>query len=131
MLALFCSLPVQVLLMTLPAELISWKAPEKAELNLSTTFSDLSVQGWLSLLFIAGGFILMVFDLVGGAQVECRGAKYTGSLLPYPRLPYRTAPARLLASPVWCTALLPGPFRAPQVRHAALPRLSTLMQLTL
>lgn len=58
-----------VLLMTLPAELISWKAPEKAELNLQTTFGDLSVQGWLSLLFIAGGFLLMVFDLVGADLV--------------------------------------------------------------
>ncbi|KAL4432402.1 hypothetical protein ABPG77_001701 [Micractinium sp. CCAP 211/92] len=58
-----------VLLMTLPAELISWEAPEKAELNLQTTFSDLSVQGWLSLLFIAGGFLLMVFDLVGADLV--------------------------------------------------------------
>lgn len=30
-----------ILLMVLPAELISYKAPEKAELNLKTTFSDL------------------------------------------------------------------------------------------
>ena len=55
-----------ILLMVLPAELLSYKAPEKAELNLKTTFSDLSSQGWLSLAFILMGFLLMVFDVVGG-----------------------------------------------------------------
>lgn len=129
--ALFCSLPVQVLLMTLPAELISWEAPEKAELNLQTTFSDLSVQGWLSLLFIAGGFLLMVFDLVGGEQGVCRGREVHRFPVPYPRLPCCTAPARLLAVPAWCTAPLPGP--SPE-RHeptccSAMPL--HLMQLTL
>ncbi|EFN59045.1 hypothetical protein CHLNCDRAFT_56692 [Chlorella variabilis] len=58
-----------VLLMVLPAELLTFKAPEKAELNLETTFSDLSSQGWLSLAFIAMGFILMVFDVVGADLV--------------------------------------------------------------
>lgn len=55
-----------VLLMSLPAELLSYEAPEKATLNLATTFSDLSSQGWLSLVFIGLGFFLMVFDIVGG-----------------------------------------------------------------
>jgi hypothetical protein len=54
--------------MVLPAELIGYSAPEKAELNLKTTFSSLSAQGWISLALILGGFLLMVFDAVGG---EC------------------------------------------------------------
>jgi hypothetical protein len=58
-----------ILLMTLPAELLSYKAPEKAELNLATTFSTLSSQGYLSLVFILLGFVLMVFDVVGGETV--------------------------------------------------------------
>ncbi|KAI3433730.1 hypothetical protein D9Q98_003538 [Chlorella vulgaris] len=58
-----------VLLMSLPAELLSYEAPEKATLNLATTFSDLSSQGWLSLVFIGLGFFLMVFDIVGADLV--------------------------------------------------------------
>lgn len=54
-----------VLLMALPAELLTFEAPERPALNLNTTFSSLSSQGWLSLVFILFGFLLMVFDLVG------------------------------------------------------------------
>lgn len=92
------TMPLQVLLMTLPAELISWKAPERAELNLQTTFSDLSAQGWLSLVFIAGGFLLMVFDLVGGGQ-GLRGSCSAMSPSAAPQLPPSTAPAHSLAVP--------------------------------
>lgn len=64
-----CIFGLGVLLMTLPAELITWKAPEKPELNLQTTFSELSPQGWISLALILGGFLLMVFDVVGADLV--------------------------------------------------------------
>lgn len=54
-----------ILLMTLPAELLNWKPEEKPELDLQTTFSTLTIQGWLSLALTAIGFGLMVTDSVG------------------------------------------------------------------
>ena len=57
-------LAATITLMVVPAEKIT-DAPEKPEINLDITFSDLSGKGWLSLGFILIGFLLMVFDLVG------------------------------------------------------------------
>ena len=54
-----------ILLMVLPAELLQYEAPEKPVINLNTTFSTLSSQGWLALAFTALAFGLMVMDLVG------------------------------------------------------------------
>lgn len=53
-----------IALMVTPAELMT-DAPEKPEINLDITFSDLSGKGWLSLALILLGFTLMVFDWVG------------------------------------------------------------------
>ncbi len=59
--------------MVLPAELLTYEAPEKPVINLKVTFSDLSSQGWLALAFTALAFGLMVTDAVGEchAQVRC------------------------------------------------------------
>ena len=54
-----------LLLMVLPAKLLTWEPEDKPELSLDVTFGSLSVQGYLSLLFILLGFVLMVFDIVG------------------------------------------------------------------
>lgn len=35
---------------------------------LQTTFSTMQAEGWLSLVFILFGFLLMVFDVVGGER---------------------------------------------------------------
>ncbi|GAB4819177.1 hypothetical protein N2152v2_006223 [Parachlorella kessleri] len=46
-------------------QLLQYEAPEKPVINLNTTFSTLSSQGWLALAFTALAFGLMVTDLVG------------------------------------------------------------------
>lgn len=114
------SLPVQVLLMTLPAELISWKAPEKAELNLQTTFGDLSVQGWLSLLFIAGGFLLMVFDLVGGGWGRPGWTMPRTWVSPPASMQHGTCPCACKPCPQRCPAPRACPTALPN-GHAVLP----------
>lgn len=54
-----------ILLMVLPAKLITREAPKTAELNLETTFSTLSSQGIICIVIIFFGFIVLVFDIVG------------------------------------------------------------------
>ena len=65
---IFCVFACGLLLMVLPAELLPFVPPEKAEINLATTFSTLSAQGWLALFLVCFGFILMIFDIVGGEK---------------------------------------------------------------
>ena len=65
---IFCVFACGLLLMVLPAELLPFVPPEKAEINLATTFSTLSAQGWLALCLVCFGFILMIFDIVGGEK---------------------------------------------------------------
>lgn len=54
-----------ILLLVLPAQLITYEPQEKPELNLQLTFAELSVQGWLALGLTLIAFLMMVTDSVG------------------------------------------------------------------
>ena len=65
--AAFCIIifSLGVLLMVLPAELITFEPPSQAEIQLETTFASMSSQGWLCLALVLFSFILLIFDIVG------------------------------------------------------------------
>ena len=54
-----------ILMLVLPAELITYEPQEKPTIDLSITFSRLSVQGWLALALTGLAFLMMVTDSVG------------------------------------------------------------------
>eukprot|EP00890_Picochlorum_soloecismus_P001706 jgi/Picsp_1/2536/NSC_00767-R1_sodium sulfate co-transporter len=62
---LLASVAGSIVLMVLPALLMSDPPPADLDVNLETTFSDLDGKGWLSLVLIFFGFFLMIFDIVG------------------------------------------------------------------
>lgn len=61
-----------LLLLVLPAELITWKAEERPTIDLNLTFGGLKTQGWMALAFTGLAFLMMVTDWVQvSAHARC------------------------------------------------------------